>query len=282
MKITSKLQKTILTLFVLIALISFVNATVLVNTSVDKSELSTNEIGLLTINLYNSDSDIENYPIRVETTDNLVITTNEQQTYFEYVDLLKTGIGKEIKIKFKALNTTSETGEIFVYYGDELKFVAGTYVFTKELPILVKTVAEKRLVDGEDKIIIDFEIHNYSKAPIYNIAIQAAAPEHFSVANIEEIIPIIPDGNKISKQIEITPPLRVNGEQRVVLSYGYFDENNAHYFEESFNFEFTQGNNSLLLGIGIIVLVIAVLIYMSKGKGPKQDIKGTAEKAEEN
>jgi hypothetical protein len=282
MKTTSKLINIITMCFVLIAIISMVNATVLINTHVDKSEISTNEVNLLIINFYNNDTDITNYPIRIETSSNLVLSENEQHTLMQYVDLLKEGVGKEVKIKFKAINTQKETGEIFVYYGDELKFVAGTYVLTKESPIIVKTIAEKKIEDGIEKIIIDFELYNYSKKPIYNVALQAIAPENFIVNNLEEIIPIIYDNNKISKRIEILPPLGINGEQKILLTYGYFDENTPHYFEETFTFQFTKSNNFTLAGIGLIVLVIAILIYVGKGNSPKQGIKGTAEKADEN
>ncbi|MFA5763879.1 MAG: hypothetical protein WC915_03625 [archaeon] len=282
MKTTEKLIKITTILLILITLTSLVNATVLVNARVDKSQISTNEVNLLIVDLYNNGTDITNYPIRIETSSNLVLSENEQHTLLQYIDLLKEGVGKEVKIKFKAINTEKETGEIFVYYGDELKFVSGTYVSTKELPVMIKTTAEKRIEDDVEKIIIDFELYNYSKTPIYNIGLQAIAPENFEVNNPQEIIPIIYDNNKISQRIEILPPLGINGEQKVLLAYGYFDENTPHYFEETFTFEFTKSNNFILAGIGLIVLVIAVLIYMSKGNKPKQDIKGTAEKAGEN
>ncbi len=282
MKTTSKIINIITMCFVLITIISMVNATVLVNAHVDKSEISTNEVNLLIVDLYNNESEITNYPLRIETSSNLVLSENEQHTLLQYVDSLKEGIGKEVKIKFKAINTEKETGEIFVYYGDELKFVSGTYVSTKTSPIIVNTTAEKRIEDGVEKIVIDFELYNYSKKPIYNVALQAIAPENFIVNNPEEIIPIIYDNNKISQKLEILPPLGINGEQKVLLTYGYFDENTPHYFEETFTFQFTKSNNSLLAGIGLIVLIIAILLYMSKGNAPKQGIKGTAEKADEN
>lgn len=273
--------KKILFLFILLSIIGFVNSTILVNSVIDKETLSTNEVAHLKINLYNNGEETENYPIRIETTENLIILENEQKALLKNIENLKANMGKEITIKIKALNTKSDTGKIYVYYGNEMQFVSGTFVNTKEQPVIFKTNAEKKIIKGEEKIIINFEIHNYLGSPIYNVGVEAKAPESFIIENAIDVIPVIYDNNSFTKEIEILPPLGINGEQKIILAYGYFDENEAHYFEESFNIQFEKQNNFLLVGIGIIILVIAVFVYMSQKNKPAQDIKGTAEKAKE-
>jgi hypothetical protein len=136
-------MKKIISILLILALISsFVNSEVLVTTIVDKNSISNNEVSLLTIKLVNNNNDITNYPIRIEVSDNLVILKNNQQKFVENIDELKTDLQKEVTIRIKAINTSKETGEIFVYYGSDFRYVSGTYINIKALPVLFKTSAK--------------------------------------------------------------------------------------------------------------------------------------------
>jgi len=261
-------------------LVGTVNAQVLVNTQVDKNELSTNEVAFLTVNIYNDTGiDIENFVFRAEVSDNLTILENDSQILLKEIGLIKQGMGKETKIKVKANSTKKEIGEMFAYYGNNMEFVSGTFVTTKESPVVIKTSISKKLFDEGEKIIVDFEIHNYSKEPLYNVAIEVSAPQGFIVETAPVIIPILEDNNSLKNQFEILVPLNASGEQTILLNYGFFDNTGVHFFEETFIENFEKGNNTLLAAIGIIVLIIAVIVYMSTAK-KETKIKGTKEKAE--
>ncbi|MDD3084210.1 MAG: hypothetical protein PHP82_04260 [Candidatus ainarchaeum sp.] len=276
-KIQKKIVKNLLTLLIIFFLIGSINAEIFVNTSFDKKTISNNEVAFLTINLYNDSNDITNYPIRIETSENLVIIENEKQIYFETIDKLKEGIIKEIKVKVKAINTEETIGKAFVYYGDNLQFVSGTFVEIKEIPIIVKTNITKKNANEGEKIIIEFEIQNNYEEPIYNIGVETIPPNGFIVRTEPLFIPILQDGNKIKQEFELLTPLEVSGEHKFILSYGFFEKENIHYFEESFELSFEKRNNLLLIAIGVIILVIATFFYINKDK-KDNEIKGTGEK----
>jgi hypothetical protein len=264
-----------------ILLISFVSADVLVNTKIDKEEITNNEVALLTVKVVNdSTENLENYVIRIETTDNLVLLKNEQSIYAEVIEEINAGEVLELKYPFKAVSTGSDQGRVFAYYGEEGEFAAGTFVNIKSTNILIKTNARKVVDEEGQKIIVDFEAQNYSNEPIFNLGAEVIAPEGFEILSQPIMIPVLEDANVYRTSFEILSPLRVVGDQRILVSYGYFDENIPHYFEESHIVSFEDSNRFLLAGIGFIVLVIAILIYMSKTNAP-QDIKGTKEKEAE-
>jgi hypothetical protein len=273
------MKKGISFFIILIFLIGMVNATVLVNTEVNKESIGMNEVAIMKIKLLNNEMNIENYPIRIETGENLVLLENEQTIAVREVDLEK-DIEKVIEIRFKAINTDEETGKLFVYHGDKLQFVSGTYIETKPLPVIFNTSVEKRILEDGEKIFVHFEAHNYSQKPIYNLGIEIIVPENFISNKEQEIIPILMDNNSLEREFVISPPLEAEGDRKIIVAHGYFDDEGAHYFEESHVISFEKNNNLLLAGIGIIVLIIAVFIYMSKGQ-EKLEVKGTAEKAEE-
>lgn len=269
----------VLAILLFITTVSF--AQVLVSTEIDKEEISLNEVARVTITLLNdSDKTITNYVIRTETSDNLVLLNNEQSIFAEVINELKPGILKEINYTFKSTNTNSDQGKIFVYYGEEGEFVTGTFINVKPSNVLFNTNAKKIVDDEGQKIIIDFEAQNYSSKMIYNVGAEVIAPDGFSTKTEPKFIPFLEDGNIYKTSFEILAPLGTVGEQKIIVAYGYFDENNPHYFEESHLVSFQDNNRFFLAGIGLIVLVIAALIYFNKTK-TDQNIKGTKEKEDE-
>ena len=123
---------------------------------------------------------------------------------------------------------------------------------------------------------------NYTKEPLYNVAFEMKAPSAFEIKTAPLFFEQIDPQETVTGTFEIQPPLETLGKQKVILAYGYFDANGPHYFEESFDLDFSQGDSRLLLGIvGLIVLIVAIFLYMGSRKtsgNPK--VKGTKEKSE--
>ncbi|MDD4251388.1 MAG: hypothetical protein PHX27_04320 [Candidatus ainarchaeum sp.] len=269
--------KKISILFLILFFIGNSSAEVLVNTNISKNSIGLNEIAFFTINFFNDGNELNGYPIRIETSENLLILENDQQIFFENIDSLKQGILKEVKIKFKAINTKKDIGKIFVYYGDNLQFVSGTFIKINDLPIIIKTSAQKNSTTEGEKIILNFELKNISNEIIYNIGAQAIAPNEFLIKTEPLFKQTIKDGEIIKQEFEILAPLEALGETKFTLAYGFFDSNEPHYFEENFLISFEKNNNTMLAVIGIIILVIAVAMYFQSGK-KDPNIKGTGEK----
>ncbi len=266
---------------ILIFLIQFSFATVLVSSTIDKDSITKNELAKLNVKIFNDSLEIlTDYSVRIETTDNLVLTNNNQRIFAQVVGEIKPGTVKEVSFNIKATSTSSDIGKVFVYYGDNKEFVSGTFVNIVNSPILTKTSAKKIMDTAGEKIIIDFEILNYSKSRIFEIGVGVNAPQGFDVKTEGELFAYLDDNNSIKKSFEVLVPMGAMGEQKIILAYGYFDNNNfPHYFEETHLVTFEDNNRFFLAGIGIIVLVVAVLLYLNKSNNPaKEGIKGTGNK----
>jgi uncharacterized membrane protein len=278
-----KKSTSLIFLTILILLAGMVNAQVLVNVSVDKPELSTNEVAYLTIQIRNeTGTDFENYLLRLESGENLAFLESQDNYLLQEIDLIRSGMSREIKVRFKAVDTSEETGELFVYYGDEHEFVSGTFVKTTQLPVGVSSRAVKQSTKQGERVQVTFEMHNYSGDVLQNVGVSVLAPPNFTVITPEVILPVMLDGNRFVRTFEVLAPLEAEGEKNIILSYGFFDKTGAHYFEENFVVSFEKENNVLLAGIGIIILIVAVLIYVSKSKKPTEkagtNVQGTADK----
>ena len=267
----------------IICITASVFSEVLVNTSVDKESISQNEVAIFTVRIFNdSKDDITNYYLKLQTTDNLVFTESEQSILAQKIDLIRAGTVKEIKTKFKAINMTKDSGNLYAYYGDlNPKNVSGTFINTKQSGVSAITSAQIVSDNSGDKIVVTFEMHDFSGKPIYNVIAGVTAPSGFDVLTKNAGYPIIPDTNSVTQNFEVRVPLSANGSEKVTISYGYFDDNSPHYFEETHTIEIQRTNNYLLGIIGIVILIIAVFIYLRVSKKGSNGVKGTAEKAKE-
>jgi hypothetical protein len=268
--------RVMMTTIMLFLLIGIVSAEVLVNTTLDKDSISTNELARTTITFYNNGLDIEKYPIKIETSENLVIIENEQNVLFDVIDEIKENRIKELNILFKATNTKEDIGKIFVYHGNNLQFVAGTFIGTEELPVKINSSFKKSSASEGEKIIFKIEMKNNGE-PINNVGIELIAPNGFIIKTTSFFKERLNTNEKIEQEFEVIAPLEARDEHKFKLAYGFFSEKGAHYFEESFTIEFEKNNNLLLAVIGIIVLIIAVFFYIKKSETKQTDVKGTGE-----
>lgn len=263
--------------FILILSTSF--ASVLVSTTIDKESITQNQVARLNVKIFNNSVEtINNYSLRIELTDNLVFTYDDKKILADTIDEISAGTVKEINYTFKAINTRENIGRLFVYYGKNKEFVSGTFVNIESIPVLFNTTARKVVDNSGEKILIDFEVFNYSKEIIFDVGAEVVAPDGFTVNTQGFMIPYLEDNNSFKKTFEILAPLNAVGENRFVLAYGYFDQNTPRYFEESHYISFEDNNRFFLAGIGFIVLIIAIFIYLSKSNVPKDGLKGTNEK----
>lgn len=267
--------------FILFAQFSF--ASVLVSTTIDKQTLSQNEVALLSVKIFNNSiNEINDFPIRIELTKNLIFTYNDQRIIADVIENIPSGTVKEINFTFKAISTSENMGRLFVYYGENKEFVSGTFINIESSPILFRNNVRKIMDESGEKVIVDFEVFNYSKETIFDVGAEVIAPDTFIVQTQGFMIPYLEDNNSFKKSFQILAPLNAFGEYRFILSYGFFDNNTPRYFEESHYVSFEDNNRFFLAGIGLIVLVIAIFIYLSKSNNPKDGLKGTNEKSKEN
>lgn len=260
---------------------SFANATLLASTSVDKNSLSTNELGMLTIKLFNdSQTEVNEIIVKATADEQIRFLESEEKTNFvTSITSIPGGTGKELKIPIKAISTKKETANIYVYFGTAQPFnqASATTVYTKEFPINVKATVEKKNSNNKDTIIADFKLTNLSKDILYKVSGEAIAPTGFEIIAAPVFAETLINGASIEKKFEIIAPLDAAGEQTVIIAYGFFDDTNTpHYFEQEFKVNYVKANYSMVFLIGIIVLIIAAYLYIKKEK--KVEVKGTAEK----
>lgn len=280
-------HKKIFTLAILlITIISFANADLLVNSTIDKKFLYPNEIGFVTIKILNDSNIPINLLLRIEGADNLVFIEEkeEKMTLLRELDNLNPQEPKQITIKVKALSVKKEPSAIFVYYGTEmddsykgLPFFSGTITQTKENPVEVISKAEKKQTESGESIITKLTITNNSGKEIFAIAGEIIAPKDFDIKTDPYFFESLKDKNSITLESEIMVPINANGEQKIIQVYGFFDEYGPHYFEKTHSFNFVKTNRTLLAIIGIVVLAAAIYLYIQQTK-KGTDIKGSGEK----
>jgi len=265
-----------LTLFATIA-----HASLLISATVDKDTLSTDEVGILSIKIFNDADTNANKVI-------LTIKGDEQIRFFEdaleknsiykTIDSIAPGQGIEARIKIKSVSSKTPSANIYVYYGFEVnpKNAAVTAVQTKDLLQTITSTMERKTINGKDTIITTFKLANNSSYSINKVSAEVIAPTGFEETTQPFFSETISAGQSINQTFNITAPLEARGEQKFILAYGYFDSNVPHYFEKMYTMNFQKADYGFLVIIGIIVLIVAVYTYMKKDS--KQAVKGSAEK----
>ena len=286
MRTNTTRSRAVLALILLAALFALscpAQAKLLVSTSIDKETLSTDEVALLTINIFNdTNSSVGSLILRIDGGESIVFPENDDKSpYAKIVEDVKGLSMTELRVKIKASSTKKSSANILVYYGekDPLPYVSGTYLDLKEKRAVVKATASKRLDPEGEKVIVDFSITNSSGQELKNIMAEVAAPQGFDVKTNALIVDSLPDGNLSKRTFEVLAPIGAAGEQKIVLSYGYIDSNGPHYFEKAFTVSFTKGDNTVLLVVGVIVLAVAVFIYVRQTRAkPGKAVIGTGAK----
>ena len=276
-------SKALLAAIVLVALLAFAcsaQAKLLVNTSVDKASLSTDEMGMLTIKIFNdSNSAVPSLILRMDGGDSIVFPENgDKSPYVRTIENVKGLAMSEVKVKIKASSTKKASANILAYYGekDPLPYVSGTYVGLGEIPVSVKATAAKRLDPEGEKVIVDFSLANNSRQELKNLMAEVTAPQGFDVKTPALILDSVADGNSAKRTFEVLEPINAAGSQSIILSYGFIDSNGPHYFEKDFSISFTKSDNTILLAIGAIVLIVAVFIYIRQTRAkPGKEVVGT-------
>jgi len=264
----------------LLLLVSVVSAGVLVEITPEEKVLGENEIGFVTIGFLNNGNQIiNNYYMRLEASEGMIFPENKSTSLILPVAELKPFELNEMKVKVKVLSTKKENINLLVYYGEQEKMdsVIGGFVTTQPRQINVKTNVKK--ISGEtEKVILSFQLTNHTGEDITKIAAEVIAPNYFEIKTEPLLLASLPDNNLILKEFEILAPLSIDGEQEIVLSYGYFDSNGPHYFEENFTLSYDRGNPYFLGIIGVIILIIAVVLYLNRKRvknDEKHNVKGT-------
>jgi hypothetical protein len=266
----------ILALFATVA-----HASLLISATVDKDSLSTNEVGLLTIKIFNdADMNAKNVILTIKGDEQIKFFEDavEKSSIYKTIDSIGAGQGIEAKIKIKSISSKNPSANIYVYYGFEVnpKNAAVTVVQTVDLPQTITSTMEKKSVNGKDLIVTTFKLINNSSYPITKVSAEVIAPTGFEENTQPFFSETISAGQTINQTFNIAAPLEARGEQKFILAYGYFDANVPHYFEKSYSMNFQKADYGFLILIGVIVLIIGVYTYMKKDTKPA--VKGTAEK----
>ncbi len=276
------LQKFSIFLF-LIFFLTFVSAEVLVTVIPEKKEVFVNEVDYLVIKiLNNSQKSLDKMYLRIEGSDNVVfVEDQESKVLLKELTDLTAGVTKEVKVKFKATSAKTDPSTLFVYYGyasdyesGVLPFVAGTIVNTKESNFIVTTKVERSNSSAGEGVIGEISVSNKTGVPINGFGAEMIVPTGFDLKSDPFFVESIKDSNKISTKFEALAPIQIDGEKVIVIVYGYFDANGAHYFENEHKVSFAKSNRSILALVGIIVLIVAVFLYLRQTKKDEK-LKGT-------
>jgi uncharacterized membrane protein len=150
-------------------------------------------------------------------------------------------------------------------------------VETVELGTTEKITLEKKNINGKETVTISFLLTNLTGEVLTKASAEAIAPKDFDVVTSPVLMDAIAPNGKLEKNFQIVAPLDAQGEQKIILAYGYFDTNSPHYFEKEFLVNFQKPNYSMIVIIGLIVVIIAGYLYIKKDDS-KQAVKGSAEK----
>lgn len=256
--------------------------------SSDKQQLSQNEIGILTIDITNdSNNAINLLIIRIEGGDQIGFDEAEGLgTLVKNISNIPAYSPKELKIRFRVLNTQKSTANILAYYGEKepLQFVSGTFI--KTVPGNATLTASANAVDSLQgrKITVDFELANNATVPMQNVAFELKAPQEFTSIPAPILLDEIQDHNSYKGSFELHVPPEVSGEQKIILAYGYVDGNTGikHYFEKNFSVTIIRQdtlymNRGYLIALALIILIVAVFL-LRRGKGKSEPVTGTAGK----
>jgi uncharacterized membrane protein len=272
----------LLSVLILGLVLPLVNANVLVSTTLDRENFYQNEVGMLTIKLFNdSDKDLDNLLVRIEGSEGIVFVNNfdEEKLILKETGIIRKQTSKELLVKIKIVSIQDPTPKIFVYYGSDEnpKNAAVTFVNAKESKVTIKTSPRRINSNEGEKIIIDFSVTNYSTNAIYDLGAEVIALENYIIKTPPLFQPILQDGNVEKISFELLPPPEANGNQKIVLSYAYTDENGWHYFEEIFTINIERMNHLVLAVLGIGIIVIAGYLYVLRDKKSEKSVKGTEE-----
>jgi len=275
--------KWIILLLILIFFSTLTNANILFGPSIDKSQITENEVAYLEITIYNDNNFVVEDYLRLQSSDNISFLDQEEKIIAKSFGPINPYEKEVIKVRIKANSLKENEGNIYGYYGMDndgtasYAFVARVVV--KQVPIFIKSSSTLKNTSTGETIFVDYKLTNSSQEPIYGIAFETRAPNGFEIKTEPAIYEKIEVGETVEGTFEIYPPLGAIGDQKITLSYGYYDINGPHYFEKDFGITFQQTDSKLLLGIvGIIVLAIAIFLYLGSRKEKETDIKGTGDK----
>jgi hypothetical protein len=282
-KIIQNNSKWIILVILLVFVTSFANAQVLFGPAIDKEVITENEVALLSITIYNDNNfEISDY-LRFDSSENMGFLDSDEKIVLQEFGPIKPYEKEIINVRIKANNTKKAEGVIYGYYGinetGEAKYAFVARVKIEKKPIFIQTSSKMKDTDTGKTIFVDYKLVNSSPDALHNVAFEVIAPTGFEVRTEPQIYETVALEETIQGTFEIYPPLEAIGTQKIIISYGYFDINGPHYFEENFEIKFEQFNTKLLLGIvGIIVLAIAIFLYMGSRKSDDNKIKGSADK----
>ncbi|MDD3159551.1 MAG: hypothetical protein PHQ98_01115 [Candidatus ainarchaeum sp.] len=269
-------MKNIIRLFFCFGIVIFIMLNVsalLVSTTVEKTNLKLNEIDKLEIKVYNDEIyTLENVYLYVTGEENITFIDSYQNITGKTIEKLNAGEMKTYTFLFKLNSIEKNDGKIFVYYGKNNKKeqVSGTYVNLIESDnILINTNTELRDISGLTKIVTDVQIINDSNYSIYQVRGEIRPTNNYIINNNQMFFEEIKSGEEKSFEFIITPPIGIEGEQEVIMNYGYFDSDKlSHYFEEKeiMIFGINQKLNLILIGVTLIIIAIGIYLWKYTGK----------------
>lgn len=269
-------------LIALILMLTFTPASILATMQTDKTILAENEIALLTIKIHNdSPEEAKNIILSLKGDEAIRFLEDGEEniTIAKQIDQINPKETKEIQIKIKSISSKKPNSNIYLYYGtsNPPTTAAVTSIETKESPIVVSTNFEKKTVESDEIVSIEFKLTNNSEENITRVGVEMIPPRNYQLITLPIFAEVIPSGAAIEQKFEAKIPFDAKGEQKITLAYGYFDDaNTPHYFEKNFTTTINKTNYQLIALIAFGVLVVALYLFFKKDS--KTGIKGTEKK----
>lgn len=272
--------KLITVFFLILTICGYVNASLLVNTTTDKKILGENEIAILTIKILNdSEKEITGVQLRLQADEGIKFAEGEDKTYtYKQIEKINGREAIEIKVKIKCTTSKEKRMNIYTYYGleEEQNNASVVFVESKPLPIEILTNIEKKDVDGQNIVIVNYKLINHYGKSIYKTGAEILVQNPFEILTEPVFSETIADEGILEEQFTLTTPIETEGEYQIILAYGYIDSNTPHYFEKTFSIKYVKTNYGLIGLIGLIVLIIAAYLFLKKDS--KTEIQGSADK----
>jgi len=277
------INKTIF-LLTLIVLASFTNATILASAYTDKPNLGENEVGFLTVKIMNDSTITEqNIYLRVQADEGILFIQglDEQKNFIQTIESIKQNEIKEMRIKIKSNSTLAKNANIYAYFGKDTspKQAAVTTISLEKLPTEIKATIQK---NENDTATVDFTLKNTAKTPITNASAELIAASGFDIQTPPLIEDKISPQGELNQKFKVMLPLTANGDQKMLIAYGYFDDKNTpHYFEKMVTVNLFKPNYALIGLIGFAILIGAAYLFLRKSDdkdAKKEKIKGTGQK----
>jgi hypothetical protein len=249
---------------ILIILTINVNA-LLINVELDKDQIKLNEIAKLKIRVYNDgEYDISDLIVFIKGEEDLTFLETNMSEFRKSLGKINKNETKEIDLLFKLNSDKKNNSNILIYYNQETQ-VIGTKINIIKDEITINQTTNFKKIEEKDRIVTKIVIKNDSNYQIFQVRAEIKNIPNYTILNNQMFFEEIGPMQTKEHEFIIIPPIGIQGEEEIIINYGYFDKDKKpRFFEEKekINYGIDQKNN--LLMIGIVLVAIGLIAYFLK------------------